>query len=251
MIGTPDSRGKEISVRPCATVSEYERCGEIQRSVWGYNERDVVPSHVFVVASKTGGQVLGAFADEVLIGFVLAFAAFRDSGIYLHSHLAAVLPQQQDRGVGRMLKLAQRDEALARDIGLIEWTFDPLAVKNAKFNIARLGAIACRYVPNQYGCTSSHLHGTLPTDRLVAEWWLDSARVEAILEGVEIKRADSVCVSIPADANAILRANRPEALQLQAWVREQFESWFAKGYAVTGFELSGREAHYLLEPRAT
>ena len=75
----------------------------------------------------------------------------------------------------------QREEALARGFELIEWTFDPLEIKNAYLNIEKLGAIARRYTINQYGITSSPLQGGLPTDRLIAEWWLKSKRVETLL----------------------------------------------------------------------
>ena len=74
--------------------------------------------------------------------------------------------------------MLQREDALARGFELMEWTFDPLEIKNAYLNIERLGAIARRYNVNQYGITSSPLQGGLPTDRLVAEWWLKSKRVE-------------------------------------------------------------------------
>src|SRR5208282_2978981 len=61
-----------------------------------------------------------------------------------------------------------------------EWTFDPLQIKNAFLNIHRLGAIASAYLVDFYGVSSSRLQGGLPTDRLLAEWELDSPRVEAI-----------------------------------------------------------------------
>ena len=41
----------------------------------------------------------------------------------------------------------------------MEWTFDPLEIKNAYFNLERLGAIARRYNVNQYGITNSRPAG--------------------------------------------------------------------------------------------
>jgi predicted GNAT superfamily acetyltransferase len=38
-----------------------------------------------------------------------------------------------------------------RGIELIEWTFDPLELKNAFFNLERLGADCAAYAENQYG----------------------------------------------------------------------------------------------------
>ena len=111
--------------------------------------------------------------------------------------------------MGRILKLAQRDDALSRGIDLIEWTFDPLEIKNAFFNMQRLGAIVRRYVPNQYGTTSSPLHGGLPTDRCIAEWWISSPRVKTVLEGKRFEGNNvEARIAIPSDI-ATLRANEP------------------------------------------
>ena len=131
-----------------------------------------------MVADKVGGQVFGAFDDERMVAFCWRFPdSSRAANPYLHSHMLGVLPEYRDSGVGRQLKLRQREEALERGIELIEWTFDPLELKNAYFNIERLGAIVRRYVQNQYGTTTSQLHGGLPTDRCMAEWWIATPRV--------------------------------------------------------------------------
>ena len=114
-----------------------------------------------------------------MIAFCLAIPGLKPDGKpYLHSHMLGVLAEYRNHGVGRQLKLQQRDDALARGIDLIEWTFDPLEIKNAYFNVERLGAIVRRYLRNQYGASSSPLHGGLPTDRLVAEWWIRKPRRE-------------------------------------------------------------------------
>src|SRR5260370_42172080 len=125
---------------------------------------------MFVVASISGGQVLGAFDGERMVGSTLALAGLRENTKYLHSHQTGVCAGYRDRGVGRMLKLFQRDEALGRGIRLIEWTCDPLELKNAHFNLNRLGAICRRYVKDLYGVTTSPQHRGIPTDRLVAGW---------------------------------------------------------------------------------
>ena len=156
---------------------------ELEVQVWKFDERDVVPSQMYVVASKIGGQVFGAFEGEKMVGFALAYPGIREGTPYLHSHMAAVLPEFRDLGIGRRLKLAQRDDALARGIPLIEWTFDPLQTKNAHFNICSLGAIVRRYMPDVYGSTTSPLHAGLPTDRLVAEWHLDSNGSSTLVSG--------------------------------------------------------------------
>jgi predicted GNAT superfamily acetyltransferase len=132
-----------------------------------------------------------------------------------------VLPEHRNAGIGRRLKLRQKEDALARGIDLIEWTFDPLETKNAWFNIERLGAIVRRYVRNQYGLSTSHLHGGLPTDRCVAEWWIRQPR-----QNVEILDR----IHVPPDI-ATARAR-------QSAIAEQFEDAFARGLAVVGMEQS-------------
>src|ERR1700689_114357 len=116
--------------------------------------------------------------------------------------MTAVLQNYRDRGIGRRLKLFQREDALQRGIHLVEWTFDPLEVKNAYLNFMRLGAIARRYLPNCYGVTTSPLHGGMPTDRLIAEWWLDSPRVTNLLNGSALESshvvADRAEIFVPA-----------------------------------------------------
>ena len=137
-----------INVRKCMALEEFHRCVELQREVWGEADLEIEPATMFVVAAHTGGQVLGAFDGEKLVGYTLAVAGVRNEKVYLHSHMTAVYEKYRDRGVGRMLKLLQRDEALGRGIRLIEWTFDPLETRNAHFNLNRLGAICRRYLPN-------------------------------------------------------------------------------------------------------
>ncbi|MGB6821057.1 MAG: GNAT family N-acetyltransferase, partial [Candidatus Acidiferrales bacterium] len=151
-------------MRHVSTLAEYEECVRIQLVTWG--EDLATPSGLFVVARETGGQTLGAFAGEKMVGFTLGLAGFHDGKPIIHSHMTAVLSEFRDRGIGRMLKLAQRSDALARGIHLVAWTFDPLELKNAHFNINRLGAVVKRYIPNCYGITDSPLHAGLPTDRV-------------------------------------------------------------------------------------
>src|SRR5438552_9000326 len=124
---------------------------------------------------------MGAFDRTGLVGFALSVPGTRSGHIYLHSHMLAVRKDHRNSGLGPRLKLLQREDALARGIELIEWTFDPLEIKNAYLNVEKLGAIARRYNINQYGITSSPLQGGLPSDRLIAEWWLKSKRVETLL----------------------------------------------------------------------
>lgn len=242
----------DFEIHQLATLDEFSRVVLLQREIWGFEEVDLLPRRLFVVASQIGGQVLGAFdggkSKGTLAAFCLCLPALKAGGkSYLHSQMLGVLPQYRNSGVGRRLKWEQRRYALACPVELIEWTFDPLQLKNAFFNIERLGVIVRRYVHNQYGATSSHLHGGLPTDRLVPEWWLRSPRVEALAAGRPFERPAAVArISIPADIDEIVAQNRLVARQIQASVAEQFETHFRSGLAVTGFEKTPEFGTYLL-----
>jgi predicted GNAT superfamily acetyltransferase len=238
-----------IRIRTIEDAQEMSVCVELQQRIWGYTPIDTVPDQIFIVAKKTGGQVLTAYDGDTPVGFALAFAAVRGGLSYLHSHMVGVVEQYQNRGVGRLLKLAQREDALARDINLIEWTFDPLQLKNAHFNIERLGAIVRHYIPNLYGRTSSPLHAGLPTDRLVAEWWVRSQRVQDVLAGKARPAAvDSERIAIPAGIRSICRDDPRSAEKIQAKFREQFSASIANGRAAVGFEFNEQQGTYLLEP---
>lgn len=239
----------DVAIRSLHDLSELNGCVELQRQVWGFADIDVVPDAIFAVAAKTGGQVLGAFNDENLIGFALSFSAQSATRAYLHSHMVAVLPEYQNQGIGRLLKLAQRQEALQRGIDVIEWTFDPFQIKNAHFNIARLGAIVRRYIPNCYGRTSSALHGGLPTDRLVAEWWLQSRRVTHALFGEEqTGRSARECIPVPFDIQQTCRTAPRDAEQIQLLLRKRFALCFDRGQAAVGFQFDDSGGKYLMEP---
>jgi predicted GNAT superfamily acetyltransferase len=240
-----------ISIRPCHGIEEFEACVRVEREVWKSSDIDVVPIPLFVVASETGGQVLGAFHGTDLVGFTLAIAGWRTRKPFLHSHMTAVLAGHRDRGVGRRLKLFQREDALSRGIGLVEWTFDPLVTKNAYFNFMRLGAIARRYLPNAYGITTSPLHGLLPTDRLVAEWHLRSDRVVRVLAGKQAKAPPSkkaARITIPANLEELRSSHPAQARKIQSEVQAEFLKLFGKGYAATAVMPSIGGMDYILEP---
>jgi predicted GNAT superfamily acetyltransferase len=160
--------------------------------------------------------------------------------------MLGVLPEYRDYGIGRILKLRQREEALARGVYLIEWTFDPLELKNAYFNIERLGCVVRRYVRNQYGISSSRLQGGLPTDRCTAEWWINTERVRGAIERRPPERpAISARISIPNEIDRIKREDPQAAREIQSKVTEQFLTNFEHGLAVVGFERSDSSGTYL------
>jgi predicted GNAT superfamily acetyltransferase len=240
-----------MEIRTLATLAEFREAVALQKKIWAFKDIDLLPVRLFVVASKIGGEALGAFDGERMVAFSLAIPGLKPGGkFYWHSHMLGVLAEYRNYGVGRMLKLRQRENALARGIDLIEWTFDPLELKNAYFNIQRLGAIVRRYVINQYGTTSSRLHGGLPTDRCVAEWWLLHPRVRRLVEEGKPPAPPPAAarIAVPADIEELRHSDRRRAREIQERVSNEFVRLFAEGLAVVGFERREQEGAYLLAP---
>jgi predicted GNAT superfamily acetyltransferase len=253
-VASANSIATNIEIRHCDQLAEFQACVDLQREVWGFADADLIPVRMFVVASKIGGQVIGAFDGHTLIGFALSIPGARNGHVYLHSHMLAVRELYRNGGLGRRLKLAQRDEAITRGFELMEWTFDPLEIKNAYLNIEKLGAIVRRYTVNQYGMSSSPLQGGLPTDRCVAEWWLKSNRVRQIFEANERPQlTPEKTITVPsliyhwkADPS-----KRDRARDVQLANREQFLSAFSRGLAVLGYErdAEGNGMYLLAHPQ--
>jgi len=235
----PTVTAESIVIRKCDSLDEKRACVALQKEVWNFTDIELVPLRIFVVAEKIGGQVIGAFAKDELVGFAMAIPAVRNRHSFLYSHMLAVRKQYRNAGLGRRLKLFQRDDAIARGFELMEWTFDPLEIKNAYLNIEKLGAIARRYNINQYGITSSPLQGGLPSDRLVAEWWLKSRRVENILRQDKNPGFETVkTIAVPAEIyewKAHLET-RSRAQAVQDRNREELLMGFSAGLAVLGYD---------------
>lgn len=207
-------------IRELSSHPELREVVALQKTIWGWDDADLLPFRMMVVATKVGGQLLGGFIDGRMVAFCLAIPGLKPPAKpYLHSHMLGVLPEYRNVGLGRRLKLRQRDDAIARGLDLIEWTFDPLEMKNAYFNIERLGVIIRRYIRNEYGVSSSRLHGGIPTDRCVAEWWIRKPR-----ERREVVER----ISVPTDI--------AEARAMQAKIADRFERCFARGLTVVGIE---------------
>ena len=239
-----------IAVRSIEELSDLREAVRLQKVIWGFDDVDLLPVRLFVVAGKIGGQAMAAYDGGKMVGFLLSLPGVKKENLYLHSHMMGVVAEYRNAGVGRALKLAQRVEALERDLNLVEWTFDPLQIKNAFFNIERLGAVVRRYVLNQYGVSSSPLQAGLPTDRCIAEWRLASARVNYLVEGRgHYARPAAVAkISVPNDIADIAKNEPARALELQSGITGQFVRQLGNGLAVVGFERGETASSYLLAP---
>ena len=221
-----------IQLRNLLEVEEFRACVALQKEVWGFADNELVPLRIFSLDPADHQTALFAGHGDDLVGFAFSIPGTRNGHSYLHSHMLAVAAEYRNSGLGRRLKLFQREDAIANGYDLMEWTFDPLEIKNSYFNLERLGAVARRYNINQYGITSSPLQGFLPTDRLVAEWWLKSRRVESLL-GKDEHRAfkEELRIEVPAEIYAWKASpeTRQQAADVQLHNREQFRKAFSDG----------------------
>ena len=236
-----------ISFRPCHDLRDFEQIAAVQEKIWGDSSRELLPTHVLVAIEKTGGQIFGAFHGEEMIGYLLGLVGVKNGEPYIHSHMTGLLSEYQHCGLGYQLKLKQREDALTRNIRRIEWTFDPFKLRNAYFNFNKLGAIAKTYLPNVYGITVSHFDQGMPTDRLLAEWEIDSLRVEKILHQDSTGSGSYEVATAPRTVPKIFVPEEGQTLELQTEIREKFQTAFAEGLMVTGVERVEQGMNYCLK----
>jgi len=272
-----------ITYKQLKTLEELKLCEKIQLAVWEFDLLDTIPARFMLVVHKHGGFAMGAFDGDLMIGFVFGVAAIHYGRPSQHSHMLAVLPEYRNQNIGFKLKIAQRKDALSRNIDLITWAFDPLQSKNAYLNLNKLGVIACSYDINLYGEeSSSELHSGLGTDRLLAEWWLVSDKVKSILddtqevvkkrhmEGININKTkrdeqglrlpiesnltltnDVLLLEIPDDIEEIKKLNIQVAHQWREYIKKALIHYFNTGYYINYLHIEReddvRRTYYVLE----
>lgn len=251
--------GGEINIRECTTVEEFDQCVRLQREAFGLPDLELSPRRHLIVARSAGGFTLGAFDGERMVGFVLNQIAVRknpEAGAEEtigYSHMMAVSKEYQNRGVGARLKWAQRARVLSEGRRFIRWTWDPMQSRNAHFNLQRLGVVVRRYAENYYGTDYSTVTGKfgeplgLDSDRLVAEWELDSPRVEAFARGetLALFGEPETAVRIPPNWLALVREDPSAAREELLRVRAEFQTAFASGLVCAGFERDHARPRYL------
>ena len=233
--------------RDLSGIAEMNAAEELQRIVWGRDDTPD-PADLMMVIQHEGGLVAGAFQDGRLMGYVFGFPT-REPHIQ-HSHRLAVHPEARGSGLGLKLKWHQWDWCLARGVSLVRWTFDPLRVVNANLNINRLGAISSTYLKDYYG-EMAGINAGAPSDRLLVDWHLNSARVSARLSpatGAQPANKETLRIAIPSDIETLLKSDRATALSERLRVREAMIAAIETGYEVTGFDPTAPA--YVLQRRA-
>ena len=239
---------KDIKIRECTTLEELASCVDLQREVFALPEIEISPVRHFVVTRNAGGFALGAFAQGDLIGFVLSVPAFLRGEKAFYSHMTAVRDGYQGSGIGARLKWAQRDRALESGVKFIKWTFEPIKARNAYFNLEKLGAIVTQYEENFYGLDySTDEKIGMPSDRLFAEWHLESEKVARLGTGEEFTeiREPAACVAVPPNWSELIKIPQA-ALAEQLRVRSEFQTAFANGLVGRGFVRDDSKPSYRL-----
>ncbi|WHY83939.1 GNAT family N-acetyltransferase [Neobacillus novalis] len=179
-----------ITFKRIEELKDIMKVVELQAEIW--SSEIVSPQPQLVASIHHGGILVGAFAEEKLVGFSYGFAGFNNEGPYLVSHMTGILPEYQNAGIGYHLKLKQREWAIDYGYKKIVWTYDPLEVRNGYFNVCKLGAYSKRYIPSYYGELNDKLNKGLPTDRLLIEWDICTKRVENAILGMSKNQIENL-----------------------------------------------------------
>lgn len=242
-------RGGRLVIRDLNTPDEFIETTHVSKAAWGFSERAVSPASDLVAATHAGGLTAGAFLGGKMVGFVHGIPRTNRAEPCQHSHLLAVKPEAQGRGLSVTLKLYQRAWCLERGIRLVTWTYDPFLLKNAKLNVGHLRATARTFHPNFYGLMGG-IYAGLPSDRFEVDWRLDEPAVVRAAAGVARPRPDvsglpvakspralpdtpRVLLPFPAGAPRIYRTDHEGTLEARRRFAAVVKPLFSRGYAVT------------------
>ncbi len=219
-----------MAIREITTVADVAAAAAVLREVWR-TDRDAVPTNLMIALAHTGNYVFGLYDDERLVGASVAFFA-APAARSMHSHITGVLPEYQSSGLGRMLKQHQRAWALARDVGAITWTFDPLVARNARFNLAVLGARVTSYVVDMYGPMNDGVNRGDETDRILVSWAVAAAPAKT-------PEQVAATVAVPADIQELRKSNPADAAAHRLRVRDELRAHLDAGLIIAGFDTRG------------
>ena len=268
----------DIILRPLEIRDDYESCVRLQREMLGKNFLDVVPAAILMVSQRVGGVAAGAFdRNRRLLGFVFGVSGVRDGELAHWSDMLGVRPEVRRSGLGKRLKLYQRERLLRYGVHVAYWSFDPLVASNANLNLNSLAARPVEYVADMHGDTGSTLHSGLETDRLIVEWRLTDPHVKRVLargqdaippsaldapivkpdaptstaphvRGESLPTSPWVQVAMPRHIDEVKATAPDDARRWQLATRRAFQWYLTNGYRVERFQYvnDARHACYLL-----
>ncbi len=262
----------ELTIRALSTPEEFAMAEDVQKSAWGMPDIMVTPKEIMIAMHHNGGLALGAFEAKRLVGMAIMFLGKRSGKCFMYSHMTGVSNDVQSKGVGRRLKLAQREYASRNGYDLVAWTFDPIISRNAHFNLSSLGVIARNYFPNYYGPMNDSINFGWETDRILAEWWIQDAEIRSARAALDLRDAHSairvsesergaafveevlvnthaktVLVRVPDDIVSLKRESIQEAQKWRESTRRVFLEYFSAGYSCLDFVEREGGFYYVLQ----
>ncbi|GGM48841.1 GNAT family N-acetyltransferase [Dactylosporangium sucinum] len=256
-----------VIVAELFTPDECEAASALLQQVWRADHpAEIAAPSLLRTYAHAGEYVAGAYRDGQLIGAATGFFGFRHGRAHLHSFVAGVTPGRLGKGVGFALKQHQRAWTLERGVAEVHWTYDPLILRNAYFNLQKLGVTVTGYLPEFYGVMTDGINRGDLSDRLYVEWRLDAPHVVAAANGspaeVDAGRAvaavaagpdggpvestmdeEEISVAVPEDVEALRGHDPGLALRWRHAVRAALADRLAGGWRVEGITRDGR---YLL-----
>ncbi|MDE0546530.1 GNAT family N-acetyltransferase [Microbacterium sp. C7(2022)] len=218
-----------IQILPLETVDQVHTASQVLADVWG-GDRGGMPPNLLRALAHAGNYATGLYDDGRMVGASVAFFA-APAERSMHSHITGVLPGYQGQGLGRQIKQHQREWALARSVGHITWTFDPLVARNAHFNLRVLGTRVTEYLVDHYGPMDDGVNRGDETDRIMVSWALASPPVPTPGGGDVV-----ASVKVPRDIESLRRQSPADAASWRHRVRDALVGHLADGLTIGGFD---------------
>ena len=212
MVAGPDRDAKEAADRAgvviveATTVDELTEVAACLAAIWDTDPSRFQLGAELLRALSHAGNYVVAVRDArtgAMVGASMGFLGVHGPAgeLHLHSHITGVVAGSQGRSIGFAAKQHQRAWSLARGIGVVTWTFDPLVRRNGFFNLAKLGGSIVDYHPNFYGAMTDSINAGDESDRCVVRWDLESPRAVAAAGGAPM------AVEAPASAVRLLASD--------------------------------------------
>ena len=246
---------------------EIRKFPPIIESAWGMPDMASALRDVINAMKFHGGLVLGAYEDREMIGMQFSFPGYKKGKVYLYSHMTGVKEAKKYSGLGTSMKLFQKKWAIENGYDLIAWTFDPARSLNAYFNLHKLGAVSRTLLPQFYGTMEDSLNAGIPTDRLVAEWWikvndrtghspkptptheiLDDGSFEYLID-LESTEEDYLLIPVIYDISPLMASNRGKVTRFKNALTYSLFTLFKRDYVVSDFFKSDEATGYVLSKK--
>ena len=217
---------KSFSIRKLLTTEDFEQAINVQKKVWLFEDRDILPTH-FMIAYRDFGEQWGAFIDNKLIAIALSYPTNCCENYVLH--MLGTLPEYQHLGIGGDLLRLLMSKLKDKNAKSLQWTYDPFDFVNSHLYLNKIKAEGIKVLFNYYGMLHSERHGILPTHRLLCELnFIDNNNFYS----------EEKLLPIPMNERAIRQLDLREAIPiLDEWFK-QLSNMTSNNWIITGFLLS-------------